>query len=269
MYRMSLLTLSAFALMLVSSAAWAHSTTAIDGTGSIIAGMDENPDGVVKVYSGCPGCGMAGGLCAGCKPTAEKILRDMSVGFCPNCEDPDNLCEMCEAGVNGALALLSDSFSPEVVEVPGHSMAYMAGTLMGDMDGLFGDLMSAAGQQGLLNENTQTGGIYPDALATGFSPDSTYYAAVSFPEGAAIAEPLQVFDIPGDNYLHVRHVGSYEELGASWMATFAWAKIAGVEFSTGPCGEHYVSNPETTPVEELITDIYIPLAATGEDAGTA
>jgi len=265
--------LIALALVMVFStgAAWAHCGSCGVGDDTA-AGMEEghghHGDGHHEgmAMTACPGCGMEGGLCAGCEPTAKGILSEIAAGFCPNCESADNLCEMCSTAVEGAMGDLAN-FGPMMVDAPNHKVIYVEGTLMGDMNALFGELMAVAGEQGLLSDHTQVGGYFPDALAVGFSPESKYYAGISFPEGATVSAPLKVAEIPGGSYLTVDHVGSYETLGETWMAAFAWAKIAGVEFGTGPCGEHYVSDPETTPENELVTKIFIPVAGMAEGHG--
>jgi effector-binding domain-containing protein len=224
--------------------------------------MSALPEGhAMQMPLECPGgCGMSGGLCMGCQPVADEMLRAMAVDFCPNCEETDNLCEMCQGAVDGAMDMLTAGMQPSVATAPAHEIAYMAGTLGGDMEGLFGGLMGAVMEQDLVGENTHVGSVIPFALSgEGFSPDTTVYAGVSLALDSEVADPLSVFEVPGGVYMMVDYYGPYEGLAGGWMATFAYAKMAGIELGDGPCGEHYVSDPETTPVEELLTQIFIPV----------
>ena len=120
-------------------------------------------------------------------------------------------------------------------------------------------------EQGLLSDQTHVGGVCPFALGgEGFSPDTTYYAGVNIGPDAEVAEPLGVYEVPGGVYMMVDYIGPYEGLAAGWMASFAYAELAGIELGDGPCGEHYISDPETTPAEELLTQLFIPVVGHGE-----
>jgi len=50
----------------------------------------------------------------------------------------------------------------------------------------------------------------------------------------------------------------HEAAGPSYEKLFAWLKENGREI-TGPTREVYVSDPRTTPPDQLITEIYAPL----------
>ena len=85
-------------------------------------------------------------------------------------------------------------------------------------------------------------------------------ACIITPEGFEPAdESVEAFSVDGGRYAVMRHVGTYEKLPDAWM------KFYGEELpklgmdDAGPPFELYVNDPNTTPVEELITDLHIPV----------
>ena len=72
-------------------------------------------------------------------------------------------------------------------------------------------------------------------------------------------DTLTRVDIPPGNWFHVRHVGSYENLGNGWATAFMHQRYKKLKVDKRPCLEIYRNNPEHTPPAELITDIYIPI----------
>jgi AraC family transcriptional regulator len=70
---------------------------------------------------------------------------------------------------------------------------------------------------------------------------------------------VKITTLPKMRVAYVRHTGPYEECGSAWEKLMTWAGPAGV---LGPdtqmAGMGY-DDPETTPPEELITEIYAPL----------
>ena len=74
---------------------------------------------------------------------------------------------------------------------------------------------------------------------------------------AAVSEPLLTGMLPAGNYLMVQHWGDYLEMEKTYIAIYTWAGQNGIKFGY-PTFEHYVTDPETTPVEEWLTEIYLP-----------
>jgi effector-binding domain-containing protein len=263
-------------LALYSGAALAHCGVCGVGEPSVHGEMEGHgemgalPEGhVMQMPLECPGgCGMSGGLCGGCAPHAEAMLREMAVEYCPNCEEPDALCELCETGVGGAMEVLTEGMAPVIATAPAHEIAFVEGTLGGDIAGLFGQLMGSVMEQDLISEQTHVGGVCPYALSSeGFNPETTYYAGINIPPDAEVSAPLGVYEVPGGVYMMVDHVGPYEMLSATWMAAFTYAELQNIMIGDGPCGEHYVSDPETTPQEELLTQIFIPVVGHTDGRG--
>jgi len=182
------------------------------------------------------------------------------------------LAQEVTAGTTGgdelaaAEALIVANLKAKVVEFEALPVCYVAGTV-NEMDEMFGLVVQAAKEQGLLNEETEWGTVYPTVLTEEFTEESVVYAGISLPEDATPEEPLLPYTIPGGHYLMVQHWGDYAQLPQTWEQALIWAKLKGVETGTGPCFEHYVTDPDTTPVEEWLTEIFIPVIV--EDAPTA
>jgi effector-binding domain-containing protein len=209
----------------------------------------------------CPGCGMKGGICQGCLGRERELLSKMTRSMCPNCT-PDALCENCQKSVDAALSALPALTATTVVSEP-IRMAYLAGTVSGDMKQLVMDAIAEAVKQNLFGQDTYVGCLYPDTMAKGFTADTPIYAGVNIGNETKVKAPLQVYDIPAGPFLKVDHRGSYDTMGITWLAAFAYADLHGLKFSEGPCGEVYANDPDETPVENLLTEIYLPLANEG------
>lgn len=108
-----------------------------------------------------------------------------------------------------------------------------------------------------------------DSLWIGVSydnPDVTpahkirYDACVSIPEGLDLREPIQSQVIPGGKHAVYTHVGSYAGLHDCYRMLYGkWFPESGYEPAKAPSFEICRTSPETTPEEELITEIWIPI----------
>lgn len=65
--------------------------------------------------------------------------------------------------------------------------------------------------------------------------------------------------IPAGKALHIRHVGSYENLGNSWSGAYQYARYKKIKIAKKDAFEVYRNDPSDTPPAELITDIYLPV----------
>jgi len=69
---------------------------------------------------------------------------------------------------------------------------------------------------------------------------------------------VTMIDISGGNEAWLTHVGAYEELGVAYHALSAWVQERGHE-QRGALREIYRNDPADTPVEELITEVILPI----------
>jgi AraC family transcriptional regulator len=124
----------------------------------------------------------------------------------------------------------------------------------------FGTLEAAAERAGLLGPSAVLVAIYYD------SPLTTPAAALRSDAGLVIDPeahlPASLTDtlIPGGRYLHRRHVGSYDGLAAVWAYLREQGlRDHGVQRGPGAGYELYPNNPGNAAVNDLITDIFIPV----------
>lgn len=72
---------------------------------------------------------------------------------------------------------------------------------------------------------------------------------------------VAVIDLPGGRYAVTTHLGAYSGLGATWSQFMgAWFPASGhtIDISR-PCFEVYVNDCNAVPVEEVRTDLYVPV----------
>ncbi len=122
-------------------------------------------------------------------------------------------------------------------------------------------ICSWAGRKGLLGPSCVVLGLShddPDVTA----PDRLRYdaAIVVGPEVQGEGE-IWVQEIPGGEYAVTTHRGPYEKMNETYRALFGqWLPNSGREPGPGPSLEFYRNSPETVKPEDLLTEIWIPLA---------
>ncbi|MEZ4703157.1 MAG: GyrI-like domain-containing protein [Rhodothermales bacterium] len=109
----------------------------------------------------------------------------------------------------------------------------------------------------------------PRALYKSFDQRETQFVVafpVAAPDGPLEGErDIKVDRLPGGKALRFTHKGSYRDLRKTYEAISSWMAGAGLLESQGawarymPVWEEYLNDPQTTPQEELITQIYIPM----------
>ena len=122
-------------------------------------------------------------------------------------------------------------------------------------------LYAWAGPKNLLGPRTQFLGIsYDDPAVT--PPDKIRYdACITVGDGVEAEEDVEIKTLPGGDFACAVHKGPYQDLEKSY------AQIMGVELpklgrdlDPAPSIEVYLNDPGTTPAEELLTEIRVPLA---------
>lgn len=75
-----------------------------------------------------------------------------------------------------------------------------------------------------------------------------------------VGRPIVLGQIAGGDYANCRFVGPYEELGPVWAELMrAVTEDLKREISENPAFEVYVNDASSTPPEQLITELYMPL----------
>jgi len=75
-----------------------------------------------------------------------------------------------------------------------------------------------------------------------------------------IDEPLKDVEIPGGKYAMTSVVGPYSKLGKSWEEFYGSIFGKGMKTKAELCFERYINTMEDTSPEDLITELYAPLA---------
>lgn len=150
---------------------------------------------------------------------------------------------------------LPEGLNAKLVELADIPVAYLEGTLQGDMNELFGRLQALAEEQGLLKEDTRWGSAYPDDMSQRIDENTRVFAGITIDPEAEVAEPLLRGTMLGGSYLMVEHRGEYAGLADTYLKLYTWAIQNGVTLAP-PSYEHYVNDPGTTPAEDLVTEIY-------------
>ncbi len=117
-----------------------------------------------------------------------------------------------------------------------------------------------AGPKGLLGPDTTFIGIYHDDPNTTPKEQLRSDACITCAGTEGMDGEVKTGNIPAGEYAVYRHVGPYDKLKDSWDAMVNdWLPSSGKKYKEGTCFEMYMNDPETTPPEELITDIYLPV----------
>ncbi len=117
------------------------------------------------------------------------------------------------------------------------------------------------GKEGYLGPGCRIIGIsYDDPEAT--PPDQIRYdACITVDENFKPRDGIGVQTIEGGECARVTHHGPYAELSRTYAGLFGqWLPRSGRHVRNAPCFEVYLNDPGSTAPEDLVTDIYLPLA---------
>jgi AraC family transcriptional regulator len=132
------------------------------------------------------------------------------------------------------------------------------------LDALFDGLMAWAGRHRMLGRTTRVLGLcYDDPEMT--PPERCRYDAClalepdqSVPPGSGVSKIL----IRGGEYAVAVHRGQHCDLPRTYaLVCGQWCPRFGRELRDVPCIENYLCHPRNTSVEDLRTEIYVPLQA--------
>jgi AraC family transcriptional regulator len=123
----------------------------------------------------------------------------------------------------------------------------------------FQRLAELAGRAGLFLPGAQMLGLYFDDPRTVPAEKLRSAAAITLSHGTPVPDGLTEANVPGGRYACVNHLGSYDGLPATWQR-FVQAFGAAHQRGAGPSLEVYRNTPETVPVDELVTELCVPIA---------
>lgn len=123
-------------------------------------------------------------------------------------------------------------------------------------------LLTIMGKDGYLGGNPMMLGICHDDPEVTPASKIRYDACLEVGDDFQPSGDIQVQVVAGGEYARTTHSGPYHTLGKTYMEFLGqWLPRSGRELRDAPCFEVYVNDPQSTPPEELLTDIYAPLAA--------
>ncbi|WP_187170389.1 AraC family transcriptional regulator [Salidesulfovibrio onnuriiensis] len=114
--------------------------------------------------------------------------------------------------------------------------------------------------KGIFNETTMFLGICYDDPAITPADKIRMEVSVTVPDHIQPEGEIAIRTVPGGEYAVVTHHGPYHLLEETYSRFCGrWLPASGREIRNQPGMEHYITNPEVTAPEDLITDLYIPL----------
>jgi len=128
-------------------------------------------------------------------------------------------------------------------------------------------LLTVMGKDGYLGGSPMMLGICHDDPEVTPPSKIRYDACITVDDDFQPVDNIQVQVVAGGEYARTTHTGPYSNLGKTYMEFLGqWLPRSGRELRNAPCFEVYLNDPQSTPPEELLTDIYAPLAAEDEAA---
>lgn len=140
------------------------------------------------------------------------------------------------------------------------ALVRQTGPYMQSTENAWALLCAWAGPLGLLG---------PDTLFIGFAHDDPsvtepdkirYDAAISLTGPLTPRPPVTLGTLPGGEYAIITHRGPYDRLEDAYKELMGrWLPQSGREMREASCFEIYRNDPASTPPEDLLTDIHLPL----------
>lgn len=127
-----------------------------------------------------------------------------------------------------------------------------------DVGRTFQKLMAWAGPRGMLG-----GGACGVTLYPGDGDDARAIVGVTVDQSCAGDDVVSIYDVPGGRHAVLTHRGPYAQLPDSYNQLFAWLPTSGEAPGDGPVFEVNLNDPRTTPPEDLLTEICLPLQPRG------
>ena len=121
-------------------------------------------------------------------------------------------------------------------------------------------LLTLMGKEGYLAGNPMMLGIcHDDPEVT--PPDKIRYdACLAVDESFSPIGEIGIQTVAGGEYAVTTHRGPYNNVGQTYSELLGqWIPRSGHELRNQPCFEVYVNDPQSTPPEELLTDIFAPI----------
>jgi DNA gyrase inhibitor GyrI len=121
-------------------------------------------------------------------------------------------------------------------------------------------LLKFATEHGLVSSKTLRIGVCYDSPDVTPPEELRYDACLTVNDQFQATGEVGVQKLPGGHYAVLTLRGPSSGLAGAYRWLFnEWLPTSGRELRTAPCLEVYVNDPATTPPEDLVTEIYLPL----------
>ena len=125
----------------------------------------------------------------------------------------------------------------------------------------WGKFMSWAWPKGLVGRETKVLGLVHDDPEVTPSDRVRYDACIVVGSGFEPQGEVGVQELGGGKYAISTHRGPYEGLADTYARLCGqWLPAAGYELRSAPAFELYRNSPQDTARDDLLTDIYLPVA---------
>ena len=118
----------------------------------------------------------------------------------------------------------------------------------------FGTLMRHAGTTGARFAGPPFS-LYPEMPAEEF----TFLVCMPVAPGAVSGDGVELEELPAVEAATLLYQGPYDGMESSWRSLMEWVGKSG-RHPGGPLREVYLSDPDTTAPEDLLTELVVPLA---------
>lgn len=130
-----------------------------------------------------------------------------------------------------------------------------------EIGGAWKELMDWVMPKNLIDSATKFIGVYYDNPEEVAPEKLRSEACMTVSAEVPVEGKVKYKEIEAGKCAVVAHLGPYEKLGEAWMKFYTeWLPQSGETFRDDiPCFEQYLNCPETTPAEQLVTLLYMPL----------
>jgi AraC family transcriptional regulator len=126
----------------------------------------------------------------------------------------------------------------------------------------FEKLARWAAPRGLLGPGVLCLGVYHDDPRSTPPDQLRSDACITVEPGVAAdaAAGVQILDLAPGRYIVALHKGHYSGLPQSYLHLITqWMPAHGCQPDARPCYELYLNDPQSTPPDELLTEIHLPV----------
>ncbi|OJU86605.1 MAG: GyrI-like domain-containing protein [Shinella sp. 65-6] len=165
-----------------------------------------------------------------------------------------------EPAARGKANLMYDvtikTIAPKSLVGVAHSGSYM------DIGRAFETLTGTLHVRGLMPPQMTMIGVYLDDPGLVPAEKLRSYACMEAPADLPAEAPLERRSLDGGDYAVLRHKGPYADMHLAYRWLYAeWLPQSGRTLRDALMFEHYLNTPQDVAPTELVTEIYMPLAA--------